>query len=235
MAVEALLFDKDGTLFDFAATWNRWSAEIIRSLAQGDQDLAQILAGALQFDLEQQVFLPESFAIAGTNGEVTAALLPHLPAWDAIELERYLAENAARAPLAEAVPLAPFLDDLLARGLALGVMTNDSEHSAFQQLDRIGVRERFAFVAGYDSGFGAKPDASPLLAFAHAVDVAPECCAMVGDSRHDLIAGHAAGMQRVAVLTGPASASELAPFADVVLDNIGEIPAWMSKTLRNSP
>ena len=51
---------------------------------------------------------------------------------------------------------------------------------------------------------------------------------MVGDSTHDLMAGRAAGMQTLAVLTGAAGAGELAPFADHVLAHIGDIPGWLS-------
>jgi phosphoglycolate phosphatase len=50
---------------------------------------------------------------------------------------------------------------------------------------------------------------------------------MVGDSTHDLHAGRAAGMRTIAVLTGTAVTADLAPYADVVLANIGEIPAWL--------
>lgn len=51
---------------------------------------------------------------------------------------------------------------------------------------------------------------------------------MVGDSRHDLEAGRAAGMRTVAVLTGIAKREELEPHADVVLADIGAIPGWIS-------
>ncbi|EPX85444.1 HAD-superfamily hydrolase, subfamily IA, variant 1 family protein [Salipiger mucosus DSM 16094] len=50
---------------------------------------------------------------------------------------------------------------------------------------------------------------------------------MVGDSTHDLIAGRAAGMQCVGVLTGPAAAEDLASQADVVLPDIGHLPGWL--------
>ena len=50
---------------------------------------------------------------------------------------------------------------------------------------------------------------------------------MVGDSRHDLEAGRAAGMRPVAVLTGIARAADLAPHAEVVLPDIGALPAWL--------
>jgi phosphoglycolate phosphatase len=51
--------------------------------------------------------------------------------------------------------------------------------------------------------------------------------AMVGDSRHDLQAGRAAGMRTVAVLTGIAKAADLADLADVILPDIGALPAWL--------
>ena len=51
---------------------------------------------------------------------------------------------------------------------------------------------------------------------------------MVGDSAHDLIAGRAAGMQCVGVLTGTATRADLAPLADVVLPDIGHIPDWLT-------
>jgi phosphoglycolate phosphatase len=50
---------------------------------------------------------------------------------------------------------------------------------------------------------------------------------MVGDSTHDLVAGRAAGMQTLGVLTGVADSEELAPFADAVLPDIGHIPGWL--------
>jgi phosphoglycolate phosphatase len=52
---------------------------------------------------------------------------------------------------------------------------------------------------------------------------------MVGDSLHDLVAGAAAGMQRIGVLTGMARYEDLAPHADVVLPDIGHIPAWLNR------
>lgn len=229
MPVDALLFDKDGTLFDFAETWNRWTGRMLDLLSEGDTDRLQAMAAAIDFDLETGKILPSSLVIASTNRQVAEALAPHVPQMDLDQLEQYMAESAGEADLAEAVPLAAFLDDLLARGKVLGVMTNDAELSAKSQLSRSGVLDRFAFVAGFDSGHGAKPDADPLLAFCAATGIAPERTAMVGDSLHDLEAGSAAGMHRIGVLTGLAGAAELEAYADVVLPDIGHIPGWLDR------
>ena len=111
--------------------------------------------------------------------------------------------------------------------MILGIATNDSEAPARAHLERAGILDRFAFVAGYDSGHGAKPDAGQLLAFCALTGIPPRECAMIGDSTHDLDSGRAAGMTTVGVLTGLASRADLAPHADVVLDDIGALPAWL--------
>ncbi|MFS4582534.1 HAD family hydrolase [Phaeobacter sp. C3_T13_0] len=229
MPVDALLFDKDGTLFDFAKTWNRWTGRMLELLSEGDADRLRAMAAAIDFDPEAGEILPSSMVIASTNRQVAEELAPYVPQMDVDTLEQYMAESAGEADLAEAVPLAAFLDDLLSRGKVLGVMTNDAELSAKSQLSRSGVLDRFAFVAGFDSGHGAKPDPDPLLAFCTATGVLPERTAMVGDSLHDLIAGSAAGMQRIGVLTGLAGAADLEAHADVVLPDIGYIPAWLDR------
>ncbi|MEW2911370.1 HAD family hydrolase [Leisingera sp. JC11] len=229
MPVDAFLFDKDGTLFDFAATWDGWAADLLDALSRGDQTAKKAMAEAISYDLEREAFNPDSLVIASSNDEVAEALAPYVAHMSLAELTDYLAQSASDADLAPAVPLAEFLDGLLARGKVLGVMTNDAEFSAKSQLQRAGVLDRFAFVAGCDSGHGAKPDPDPLLAFCKAAGVEPSRTAMVGDSRHDLEAGAAAGMQRIGVLTGMALREELLPHADTVLPDIGHIPGWLDR------
>ena len=230
LPIEGLLFDKDGTLFDFARTWNSWSAGLLAELAGGDADLLERLAASIDFDLEQEAFRPGSIAIAGTAAEIAGALARHLPEYSTDALETYLNQTSAEADLAEAVPLVPFLDELRGQGLRLGVMTNDGTHSTRRHLDRVQVFDHFDQVICSDSGFGAKPAPDPLLAFATAMGLPPAQIAMVGDSLHDLQAGRAAGMVTIGVLTGMADAATLAPFADVVLPDIGHIPGWLAGT-----
>ncbi|MBD3788280.1 MAG: HAD family hydrolase, partial [Sphingomonadales bacterium] len=214
--IAAVLFDKDGTLFDFNATWAAWAAGMLEALAGGDAGLAARLAEAIGFDPQGPAFRAGSVVIAGTVAEVAARLVPHLPGRDAAGLIAELDAAAAVAPQVAAVPLEACLGGLRARGLRLGVATNDSEASARAHLTQAGVLAQFEFIAGYDSGHGAKPGPGQLLAFAAALGVAPGAVAMVGDSLHDLRAARAAGMRAVAVLSGPAGAEVLGPAADVV-------------------
>ncbi len=228
-APRGVLFDKDGTLFDFARTWEAWARAFLRRIAQDDAH-AQRLGAAIGFDTERQSFAPDSVVIAGSPEEVAVRLLPLLPDHGPHGLSRLidiLNVEAARAPQVESVPLVPFFEALRAAGLGLGVLTNDAEMPARAHLSAAGVTGLLDFIAGYDSGHGAKPGPGGLLAFAERMDLPPASCVMVGDSLHDLQAGRAAGFMTVGVLTGYAGPDVLAPFADAVLPDIGHLPAWL--------
>ena len=227
--VDGLLFDKDGTLFDFHATWSVWAATIIRDLAAGDDATIARLAAALEFDLERAEFAATSVVIAESSRTLAECIVGVLPDRAADEVEHYLMMTASEVPQTQTLPLSPYLIDLSERGLVLGVMTNDNEYAARAHLKSVGIEGHFAFIAGFDSGFGAKPAPGPLTAFAKSTGLRPERVAMVGDSTHDLIAGRAAGMQTIGVLTGLAKADELAPYADIIFPDIGHIPGWLTQ------
>jgi phosphoglycolate phosphatase len=230
MRVDALLFDKDGTLFDFHHTWGPWVGQVIEELAEGDRDRGAALASALGYDLATKKYFPNSPLIACTNRQAAEFITGVLPHRNLGEIEHYLTASAQDVPLAPVVPLDAFLTGLKHRGLKLGVMTNDSEVGARAHLTAAGIVGCFDFIAGFDSGYGAKPDPDPLLAFARALGLDPSRVVMVGDSLHDLVAGRAAGMQTVGVLTGPACRAELAPCADAVLPDIGHLTEWLGNT-----
>jgi phosphoglycolate phosphatase len=225
--IDGVLFDKDGTLFDFRRSWGGWAAVLVGRIAQG-RDHALALAEAIGYDLDSNEFRSDSPVIAGTAQDVSAALLRHLPGRSAAEIEAEINAVAAQAVMVPAVPLRPLLESLRAAGLRLGLATNDTEAPARAHLAAHDLTDLFDFVAGYDSGHGAKPGPGMCLAFARETGLDPARVAMVGDSLHDLHAGRAAGMVCVAVLTGIAPHAVLAPHADVVLPDIGGLPAWLA-------
>lgn len=223
--IRAVLFDKDGTLFDFHATWGGWTQSLLDQLASGDAPRRSALARALGYDDTLGRFEITSPVIAGSLGELVELITPHIAPHDREGLTQRLARLASQAKTVEAVPLAPLLTRLKTAGMALGVATNDGEAPARAHLGDLAGW--FDFIAGYDSGFGAKPEPGMLLAFASASDLAPRQVLMVGDSLHDLHAGRAAGMATLGVLTGMASAESLAPHADAVAPDIGHLPGLL--------
>ena len=52
---------------------------------------------------------------------------------------------------------------------------------------------------------------------------------VVGDNAHDLVMARTAGAgAAVGVLSGNGAVADLAPFADVLLDSIRDLPEWLS-------
>lgn len=225
--IKAAIFDKDGTLFDFRATWGGWTERVIDHLAEKGADRAA-LSARLGYDLASGVFAKSSPVIGMTTAELLDIMHPFAPAFSKPQLLGLLSDLSEASPQVPAVDLLAVFTDLSGRGLKIGLATNDTEVPARSHLAGAGVLPLFDFVAGSDSGYGGKPAPGQLLAFAAAVGVPPSQAVMVGDSLHDLHAGRAAGMRCVAVLTGIAEAHELAAHADVVLPDISHLAAWIT-------
>jgi phosphoglycolate phosphatase len=226
--LDAVIFDKDGTLFDFRASWGAWTDSVLAELAVDAADAAR-LAAVLGYDPRARNFDKASPVIGMTTPEIAAILHRHLTGISLAALNDRLNALSAAAPMMPAVDLRAVLGGLKARGLKIGLATNDTEMPARIHLEMAGVLDLFDYVVGCDSGFGGKPAPGQLVEFLRRFRLTPSRVAMVGDSLHDLDAGRAAGMHAVGVLTGMAEHDDLAGHADVVLDNIGGLAAWIDR------
>jgi phosphoglycolate phosphatase len=233
--IHGILFDKDGTLFDFQATWKRVIEAVLDTLAP-DRDTWSRMARAGGYHPVRGSFLPGSPVVAGTTSQIAQLWSGFRPDLGATKIERIL-DDAGLDALADPAALFPTAADLpgllaglRACGYALGIATHDSEQGARIQLGAVGAHSAFDFIAGYDSGHGLKPGPGMLLAFAAAAGLAPASIAMVGDSRHDLEVAHSAGAaMAIGVLTGPASREDLSPYADHILPSIEHLPALLAR------
>ena len=236
-AIGAVLFDKDGTLFDFRAVWTpayRAAAEAY-AVALGRPALAPALLAAAGYDARHDSYAPDCVLISGDTGGICAAFeaasgspRPDLLAPTEAVLDRWSAREVP--PLAD---LDRLFGDLKARGLGLGIASMDSRAALAAVLRRSPWRRHVDFTCGYDSGHGTKPGPGMVQAFARAVDVPVEAVAVVGDSAHDIAMARAAGAGlAIAVRTGPTPEARLQA-ADVVLDDITALPDWLAG--RKSP
>ena len=228
MNIRGVIFDKDGTLFDFQRTWGIWTSQVLVRIAGSDGMLLEQLARSLGYDTKTRRVQPGSVIVAGTPMEIAAVIHSHIPTIGQSQICDWLNEEAETAPQVLVTDLHRLSAELRRIDLGLCVMTNDAEGPARAHLASVQALELFDLVIGSDSGFGAKPQAAPLLALADKMDIPAAACVMVGDSTHDLRAGRAAGMRTVAVLTGLAEAAELAPLANAVLPDVSHLPAWIS-------
>jgi phosphoglycolate phosphatase len=151
MSILGVLFDKDGTLVDFDATWGPATHAIIRALAAGDPELMRAQAEVLHFSLDEKRFRATSPAIAGSSASLGRLWGGALGRTDfsalKLEIDRLAAVESLKAltPIGEP---ARALGALKAMGLRLGVATNDSEASARRHIAALGLEETIEFVAG---------------------------------------------------------------------------------------
>ena len=231
MNIEGILFDKDGTLLDFNATWVPINRAVARVVAGGDEALAAELLRAGGQDDAAEVVAPGSLLAAANTREIAAAWAELAPDHGFADLVHIMDEifQGEGAVNAKPVPgLARTVTRLKRRGLALGIATSDSREGAMATLAPFGVLEQFDFIAGYDSGFGPKPEAGMVLGFCNAVALEPREVMVAGDNRHDLEMGRSAGAgMLVGVLTGTSAVDHLSDLADHVVNSIADIEALL--------
>jgi phosphoglycolate phosphatase len=231
--IRAVLFDKDGTLFDYAATWTPTNRQAALEAAGGDEALSERLLSMAGHDPVDDVVRAGSLIGAGNTEELArlwGAALPHRPFHDLVDL---IDAAFIRGGIANATPvtdLAALFRRLTGGGMTLGVATNDSEKGASLSLERFGVLEMLAFICGYDSGYGPKPGPGMVRAFCDHTGIPAAEVAVVGDNLHDMEMGAAGGVGlRIGVLTGNADRETLAGHADHVVPSIADLPALLSR------
>jgi N-acetyl-D-muramate 6-phosphate phosphatase len=214
-AIQAVLFDLDGTLADTAP------------------DMARTVNAMLEARRLSPVPLElvRPHVSKGARGMIGAAfgVTPEHADFAAMR-EEFLAVYAEN--LCVDTRLFPGMDELLdlldERGLAWGVVTNKFEHLARRVLDGLGLASRTAVLVGGDTCARAKPFPDPLLHAAGRLALSPAAILYVGDDERDVQAARAAGMPVLAAGYGYlGDGPEPARWgADAVVGSPPEIARW---------
>jgi phosphoglycolate phosphatase len=216
-AVEAVLFDLDGTLIDSAP-----------DLGGAANDL-RVARGLPALPIEQ--FRPH--AGTGARGMIGIAfgLGPKDDGFDELR-QAFLARYAQRMLESTSVfgEMLPVLDALEAAGLPWGVVTNKLLHLAEPIVAGLGLNERAAVLIGGDSTPFSKPHPEPLREAARRLQRDPARCVYIGDDARDIQAGRGAGMATLAAAWGYLGIGEPvhAWGADAVIDRPGELLQWLA-------
>ncbi|MBK8157578.1 MAG: HAD family hydrolase [Rhodospirillaceae bacterium] len=227
-SIHAILFDKDGTLFDFYKTWGPVTEEAALLVARGDPAKARHILKESGKDPETGKYVPGSPIASGSNREISDlwASLAGRADTDAVYAEVHQLFLKRQATAATPVTdLDVLFSRLRARGLSLGVATMDSEESARASMARFGVHGSLDFICGFDTGHGVKPGGGMVEAFARHVNLRPSMIAVVGDSPHDMAMARAGKAGKaIGVLTGVSLRAILMDHgADVVIESIVEL------------
>ena len=112
----------------------------------------------------------------------------------------------------------------------LGLVTSKMRSGAVRGLRIAGLEDAFDVIVGSDEVTHPKPHPEPVLIALERLGAPPESAVFIGDSRHDLECGRAAGVKTAAVLWGPFDRAHL---ADLEPDYWLERPADLSLLARS--
>lgn len=195
LAVDAVLFDLDGTLADTAPDL---AAALNQVRAMRGMD-------ALPLDVLRPWASHGARGLLGAGMGVTPDAADYGQLRDAF-LECYAAALCVDTTLFAAV--GEVLAEIEARGMRWGIVTNKATRFTLPLLDALGLAARAHAVVCGDTTPHAKPHPAPLLAAAAMLGLPAARCVYVGDAERDVTAGLAAGMHTLVARYGYITATE---------------------------
>jgi len=179
--IDAAIIDLDGTMVDTLGDFVAALGLTLDELGLSRVDRAFV---------ERTVGKGSEHLLRQTLAEVGGDAALYDAAWDAYQ-RHYLVVNGQASELFEGV--VEGLRALRGAGLRLACLTNKPLAFARPLLAAKGLDGYFELVFGGDSFARKKPDPLPLLETCRALGTEPARTLMVGDSRNDAEAAHAAG------------------------------------------
>ncbi|MHB9033865.1 MAG: HAD family hydrolase [Anaerolineae bacterium] len=234
-----VIFDKDGTLIEFAPLWHAWFSRLLAAL-QGrvkilGDDFIHELAEVLGYHPDDDSWRPEGPLTLATIDEVLTLIAGilyrrHIMPWRQaksllVETECQVRSNLPMRRLALPVGDArTFLAHLRQNGLHTAIATSDVRQITEMSLEAAGILDLLEVIICADDVQSVKPDPEAIFTICQRLNLPPSRCIMVGDSIDDLSMGRAAGvMASIGITSGANPADILAPLADVLIHDIHEI------------
>ncbi len=233
---EAVVFDKDGVLVDFARYWCAMATARAEAVARRADLMADDVAALLRaMGVPGGDIDPTGPLATGTRVEeltITAAFLYERGmGWLDARAIAEAAFDEAESQVDPAVLVRPTGNlqaacaELAAMGLKLAVATTDLTANAVRDLKLLGIDRYFGAVLGADAVRRNKPHPDLFLEACRVLGVRPEAAWMVGDALNDVrMARAAAAAGAIAVTSGVSSHEMLEAEADVVLAGVWELP-----------
>jgi HAD superfamily hydrolase (TIGR01509 family) len=122
------------------------------------------------------------------------------------------------------------LQKLRSQSMKLGLVTTNGRKGTQLTLSRCGLQDIFDAVVTRDDVDQVKPAPEPVLTTLEKLNVASSETVLVGDGTQDIVAARAAGVQAVAVPTGPFTVDRLLQAEpDYLLGSIDDLPTLIEK------
>ncbi len=234
MKIDAIIFDKDGTLIDFDAFWVGVSIgaleDILSRLGRDDIPIDEILGA---YGVENGVTDMNGVLCKGTYaemGDILADILTrHGCRIGAGEAEHLVTEAYKKCVdcgkiLPTCQGLYEALSELKKRKISLAVVTTDNPEITRKCLSTLGIYELFDKIYTDDGLTPTKPAPDAALDFMKRVGTVADRTLMVGDTMTDVAFARNAGIRVIGVCKTEAGRAQLLQYADGVISEISELP-----------
>ncbi len=238
MKFGGILFDKDGTLFDYFTVWgpviSEYTQTILEDLQRSDStDLRRrflrligvgedkMHAEGLVFKTNKLVMLFRLFVFCKMHHLPFRKMVRHIKTGftDAHQyMEKSLLDNAP-SDLVEKLFIR-----LSEAGYRIGIVTNDTALSTKVCIDHLRIQKYIDFTSTHDDHLPKKPNPEALKQFCSQFSLLPEQVVVIGDSPADMkFARNGGAGYAVAVLTGSNDIKRLKKYADTIYTDLQEI------------
>ena len=220
---KAILFDLDGTLIDSGPDLALAINHMLTSIGRDEFSLEVIHSwvGNGASILVQR-------ALSGTT-EIDANLDPELLEKALATFLDFYAKNLCVGTVTYP-HVRSTLKILKAKGYRLAIITNKPYEFVQPILDGLALDGLFDSVLGGDSLDKRKPDPLPLRYTCEKLGVSVDECVMVGDSKNDILAAHAAKMQSIGLSYGYNYGEDISVHnPDISFDDFADVIATFSE------
>ena len=238
---QAIIFDKDGTLIDFDAMWGGWVVYLAEQLhAISGLHVREPLCLAMGYDDSNKKVL--------AHGKLAATPMAQLYRLT-VEVMQSLGLSAERAEqvveqgwcIPDPVVLAKQFTDtrdlfskLHQQKVKIGIATTDDRAPTQAMVEAFDIEEYLSTMVCADDGIPAKPQPDMVLTICQRMNIHPSKVMVVGDTTADLKMGRTAGAGLVVgVLSGVSNVHDLMPYADVIIDSVDALHAYIEVLAEN--
>ncbi|MBX3696789.1 MAG: HAD-IA family hydrolase [Dokdonella sp.] len=211
-AVQAVLFDLDGTLADSAPDLVAALATLCAEIGRAEPDpvaVSRVVSAGGRAILR--------CGLPGIDEAQVEALLPRY-------LDLYAARGNVSTRLYDGID--EVLRDLEGQGIAWGIVTNKVAWLAAPVVEKLGLARRCGALVAGDTLARRKPDPDPVLHACALLEVDPSRTLFVGDDLRDIEAGRAAGTRTIAAAWGYLNGGDPADWgADAIAATVAALPA----------
>jgi phosphoglycolate phosphatase len=232
--IQAIFFDKDGTLEDSQTVLRKLGIKCARLIDAQIPGIGEPLLMA--FGIQGHHLDPTGLMAVGSRRENEIAAAAYIAetgrSWfEALkiarhaftEADRYLKDSAATSPLfAGSLEV---LASLSNAGLKIGILSADSTVGIQNFVDRHQLSHYIQLILGTDQGI-SKPDPALFIQACQTLAIEPHATLMVGDSQGDIEMARSAGAGGViGICWGNPQAAHLEK-ADAIADQLDRIRAF---------